>query len=885
MNADRTTSFSGVCFLTFCLISTACHLQAADVPSGPEPVPPTDPEALLPGPYPNDSVTGVNYHLDASQVTLHDSMEKDDIIFTLEGQGPIPWTLTSYGRGLVSPRIGAIDEKTSSSNLGVIPFDITFDGRRYEWQNDLLFWAPSAAAWRPHPSKGVLLGSIRRNGQQWSDQAPLFYGLVSVPLNSSEGEGYSMVDGRFGTGDMDVVIDKVGPASFAPIDFGLAWFPFDQGWKGGFIASPNPDLQDGAWLGDGYHSQDLPVDAGEMVQWTRAFATWAVPGKFRLPGVNARTDGMLFTTSVESRFSAGMMIAVAINDEGDAWEVWGRNNVEADPLFQEESSMAFSFVYIPYDSDRLVGGHIRGTDGAVINGRGNFAMKRLSTGRYELRIPEKTGKDGMVLLQATGRHRMNGRETVAASRTFFSYEEVQAGTFEIQSRYFENESSFPLEDSEFYFAWVDFLTPLAPAGSTPLPDPPILTMQPIGQEVKRGDSVTFQVKAEGEGPLAYQWERDGVDLAEATGASYTITDAQTSHAGVYRVLVSNHGGAVTSSAAILTVHTPPVILQQPSNQTIPVGQPLMLSIQVQATGQIMFQWQFNQQDIAGQVTDSMTIPAAQLVHAGQYRVLITSPGGSILSESAVVTVNASTLSQSPQIIQQPQSQTLAAGRELRLEVQAKGTAPLTYRWQYQDINIPGAATPVFVIADAQSGDSGLYRVIVTNDAGSVISAPAVVNVTTSPVILSQPQSVAAVSGDLVRFRVEATGLAPLNYQWQINGFNIPGARGVQFLIEQVQTADAGTYGVVITDGTGAKTISNPAVLSVSDQTLPAFSMTSISFSGGGILLEWDGAPGIVLQAKATLGDAQWRDVPGTDGQGKSLQALIGVSAFYRLIKR
>jgi hypothetical protein len=62
-------------------------------------------------------------------------------------------------------------------------------------------------------------------------------------------------------------------------------------------------------------------------------------------------------------------------------------------------------------------------------------------------------------------------------------------------------------------------------------------------------------------------------------------------------------------------------------------------------------------------------------------------------------------------------------------------------------------------------------------------------------------------------------------------------------------------------------------------------MTSISFSGGGILLEWDGAPGIVLQAKATLGDAQWRDVPGTDGQGKSLQALIGVSAFYRLIKR
>ena len=375
-------------------------------------------------------------------------------------------------------------------------------------------------------------------------------------------------------------------------------------------------------------------------------------------------------------------------------------------------------------------------------------MKRLGTGQYELSIPNKTGKNGMVILQATGRHRQNGRDTEAASRDFLSYEETEPGKFVIESRYYQNDSSFPLEDTEFYFAWVDFIAPLAPAGSTPLPDPPVISQQPANVEAQQGESATFTVKASGEGPFEYQWQLNETDIPDANTDTFTIASASTTDSGTYRVLVSNLGGLTTSSTATLTVHTPPVITQQPSNRSIKVGETLSLSVGVQGTGNLQYQWQFNQQNLSDQTRQTLTISSVQLSHAGQYRVIVTSPGGQVFSESAVVTVDASVAAQAPQITRQPQSQTVAVGAEVRLSVQATGSDPLSYRWQISNFNIPGASGPEFVISDAQPGDSGEYKVVVSNEAGSVISQIALVTVTQAPVITRQPQSVIAQSGHL-----------------------------------------------------------------------------------------------------------------------------------------
>ena len=82
---------------------------------------------------------------------------------------------------------------------------------------------------------------------------------------------------------------------------------------------------------------------------------------------------------------------------------------------------------------------------------------------------------------------------------------------------------------------------------------PALTTQPVAQTAAIGGNVTFSVAATGTGPLSYQWKKDGVALAGATAATFTVTNAQGADAGAYSVTVTNAAGSVTSNAVTLTV--------------------------------------------------------------------------------------------------------------------------------------------------------------------------------------------------------------------------------------------------------------------------------------------------------------------------------------------
>jgi hypothetical protein len=87
-----------------------------------------------------------------------------------------------------------------------------------------------------------------------------------------------------------------------------------------------------------------------------------------------------------------------------------------------------------------------------------------------------------------------------------------------------------------------------------VPDGPVITFQPLSQDVDSGDTVTFAVTAEGAQPLAYQWLLDGTNLAGATGVSLTISSVQMSQAGDYSVQVTSPARlSVVSSNATLTV--------------------------------------------------------------------------------------------------------------------------------------------------------------------------------------------------------------------------------------------------------------------------------------------------------------------------------------------
>jgi glucose/arabinose dehydrogenase len=105
---------------------------------------------------------------------------------------------------------------------------------------------------------------------------------------------------------------------------------------------------------------------------------------------------------------------------------------------------------------------------------------------------------------------------------------------------------------------------------------PQITTQPQSRRVATGQPATFTIAASGAAPLAYQWQRNGANIAGATSATYTLAAAAASDSGAsFRAVVSNAAGSVTSAAATLTVvaGTPPVvtITMPPSGATYAAG--------------------------------------------------------------------------------------------------------------------------------------------------------------------------------------------------------------------------------------------------------------------------------------------------------------------------
>ena len=89
--------------------------------------------------------------------------------------------------------------------------------------------------------------------------------------------------------------------------------------------------------------------------------------------------------------------------------------------------------------------------------------------------------------------------------------------------------------------------------------PPSITMQPLGQRMLVGGSVSFNVSLNGTAPFSYRWRFNGANILNGTNAVYTIQAVTTTNTGQYSVVVTNLLGSVTSSNAVLTVIVPPTL--------------------------------------------------------------------------------------------------------------------------------------------------------------------------------------------------------------------------------------------------------------------------------------------------------------------------------------
>lgn len=88
--------------------------------------------------------------------------------------------------------------------------------------------------------------------------------------------------------------------------------------------------------------------------------------------------------------------------------------------------------------------------------------------------------------------------------------------------------------------------------------PPSITAQPASKTVTVGKTPKFSVTTSGTTPLTYHWKKNGVDIVDATKASYTTPPTTLADNGaLLSVIVSNKAGSVTSNNAVLTVNPSP----------------------------------------------------------------------------------------------------------------------------------------------------------------------------------------------------------------------------------------------------------------------------------------------------------------------------------------
>ena len=238
---------------------------------------------------------------------------------------------------------------------------------------------------------------------------------------------------------------------------------------------------------------------------------------------------------------------------------------------------------------------------------------------------------------------------------------------------------------------------------------PTITLQPENLLLDLDEDAIFEVGASGTPPISFQWRKNGQNLFGETSEILELDSIRAKDVGQYSVVVSNPTGSVTSSLAELRI--------RPATPTgIRIRQ--LSKVEIEITGQGMPGQNFRLQ----QSTDFIhwnTLPQAP-APSGTIKATVPTSGGRPFSIFRMIPTLPGQIA--PRIILQPESLVLAPGAEATFEVDATGTPAPAYQWQRNGQDIVGANTETFELAHVNSTNAGQYSVIISNPAGSVVSA-------------------------------------------------------------------------------------------------------------------------------------------------------------------
>lgn len=406
---------------------------------------------------------------------------------------------------------------------------------------------------------------------------------------------------------------------------------------------------------------------------------------------------------------------------------------------------------------------------------------------------------------------------------------------------------------------------------------------------------TWQLSADG----GQTWQDQALDYADPVHSRIALErrDAQRSELnGVQaRVRVTNPFGTATGAAMTFVAPqdpVPPTISAQPADQSVLVGQTASFTVAAGGVPTPAVQWQRRAAaggtwaDVAGATASTYTTAPLTLAdHNVQFRAVLANDAGSVTSDAVLLTVNEAATA--PVVTTQPVSQSVAPGGTAVFAAAATGTAPFSYQWRRNGVDIVGANAPILTLPAVDVSAAGDYTLAIANMAGSVVTNTATLSVVaggpapaSAPAIVTQPAGVTVGTGSTASFAIGVTGSGPLAYEWRRNGSPIAGANGAVLSIVDASAADVGSYTVVVSNGVGSAA-SDAAALSVTPDPQPAAPVIGTQPTGLVVLPGASATFGVAASGSGALA-YQWRlngaDLPGATAPVLTLASVAGADA-------
>jgi acetyl esterase/lipase len=259
-------------------------------------------------------------------------------------------------------------------------------------------------------------------------------------------------------------------------------------------------------------------------------------------------------------------------------------------------------------------------------------------------------------------------------------------------------------------------------------NPPAISTDVADVAVLAGNPATLTITATGDN-LQYQWYGPAGLIANATNASYVITNAAVTDAGTYQVLVYNPCATLPSRLATLTVNGPPAITANPAGATNCTGDTVSFVVSATGTAPLAYQWFGPGGSLSGPNATSLTLTNLSTANSGTYYCTVTNAYGSVSSANATLLVSSNA---DVTFTQQPTDVTVDSGNSASFTVTVSGGGNYSYLWlknDYDTITNAVATNATLTLTNLSAADSGTYfHCLVNNDCSIFSSANAYVYV-------------------------------------------------------------------------------------------------------------------------------------------------------------